>query len=580
MCTVRRLGVNDAERESVFGGDDVVRRFKFIDSVYRRWIELKRGAGECDEDIYDVIDSKLSAKYNVESFLADYRFIVSTDRGALGYDELKDGDDGKEEDVDSECNVNGCFIVERSERNRARMTRNEQKRKSLFFVSRQMEEDGASRHSVVIQQILDSAHIWCRHTLRVKADQYIDAKLGDDDDDEVEVDWSCTDRLIQEFGALIERKKKSSNRFRSTQSERATSNGSKFMTMSTEDIQSAIGSHSETAAVSGPDAVGKDTKDTAASFQEEIVDEVRGTVLSHDGVRDFYEFIEAEQFDTDGLRDDLQDHSESNVVLLFGDKETRNGKGLEWVLRKRMFEDAQRDNLYSSGFRYFYWKHYEFREEEWDVLYTQPNGQPLVEGNEGYKLCDFYVAPKWSNLKEEAINNDTLSFSRSQFEDLVEKATAKLLSWSKDSKARELGAQSAWLEQYSFCEKAFGIKRGAPIKVEHIVALLMYTDFTEHSRLFSASFRKSSPYEAVSDLVARHRQYHHWGKLLRELVEAYGEEMGKRNDIGIFYHGVSAAMIFDSTTIRLRGPVSTTASLVSISIISCLTVCCGARLFE
>ena len=185
-----------------------VRRFKFIDAVYRKWVELKRGGGECDEDIYELIDSKLSEKYNVESFLNDFRFIVSTNRGALGYDELKEGDDGKEEDDDLECNVNDCFMVKRSERNRARMTRHDQKRKNLFFVSREMEEDGASRHSVVIQQILDTAHIWCCHTLRVKADQYIDGKLGDDDDDEKEVDWSCTDRLSQQFGALISKRRR------------------------------------------------------------------------------------------------------------------------------------------------------------------------------------------------------------------------------------------------------------------------------------------------------------------------------------------------------------------------------------
>ena len=345
--------------------------------------------------------------------------------------------------------------------------------------------------------------------------------------------------------------------------------------MSTEDIQSAIGSPSETAAISGRDAVAKDAIDTAASFQEEIVNEVRGTVLSHDDVQDFYEFIEAEQFDTDGLRDDLRDHRDSVIMELFGVRETKNGKALKWVLRKLMFEDKQRANLYSSGFRYFYWRQYEQREDEWNVMFTDPQGgEPWVEGNRGYKLCDFYVAPKWANLKEEAMNNDTLWFSRSKFEELMKKATAKLKSWNKSSTSRKLQAQSTWYWQQSFCEKAFGIKQGAPIKVEHIVALLMYTDFTEHSRLFSASFRKSSPYESVSDLVARHRQYHHWGKLLRELVEGYGERMDEREDIKIFYHGVSASMIFDSTRISLCGPVSTTASFVFIFILSLCNLFC------
>ena len=391
-CTVRRLGVDEVERKRVFGGNEVVPRFKFIDAVYRKWVELKRGGGECEVDIYDLIDSKLSGDYNVESLLNDFRFIVSTNREALGFHDLKNDDDGKEEDDDSECNVNDCFVVNRSERNKATMTRNEQKRKDLFFVTNELEEDGAARHSVILQQILDSAHIWCRHTLRVKTDQFMDDTLGDDDDDEkeTEIDWSCTDRLLQEFGALIERKKKSSNRFRSTERERATNNASKFMTMSTADIQSTLGL--ETGGI--PDGNGRghnDTVNAVTSFQEEILEEVRATAVSQGAVQDFYEFIESEQFDTDGLKDDLREHDDSVIVDQFGSNATKNGKGLKWVLRKLMFEDKQRDNLYSSGFRFFYKESYSQIHDEWNVLYIQDRGQPAVEGNRGHKISDFYV---------------------------------------------------------------------------------------------------------------------------------------------------------------------------------------------
>ena len=311
------------------------------------------------DDIYDIIDSKLSGKYNVDSFLSDFRFIVSTNRGALGFDALKDGDDGKEEDDALECVVDECFVVNRSERDRTTMTQNEQKRKNLFFVSTEMEEDGASRHSVVLQQILDTAHIWHCHTLRVKAEQYIDDKLGDEDHDENDIDCECTDRLIQEFAKLIEQKKKSSNRFRATQSERAKSNGSKFTTMSTEEIQSAIGP--ETADISGTN--------TATSFQEEILEEVRGTVLSTGDLKDFYEFIEDEEWDTDALKDDLEDYRESLIMDEFGAKRTKNGKGTKWVLRKWLFEDELRGKLYSAGFRFFYHQKYALIQEEWHTLY-------------------------------------------------------------------------------------------------------------------------------------------------------------------------------------------------------------------
>jgi hypothetical protein len=56
----------------------------------------------------------------------------------------------------------------------------------------------------------------------------------------------------------------------------------------------------------------------------------------------------------------------------------------------------------------------------------------------------------------------------------------------------------------------------------------------------------------------RHREYAIWARLLRETVEAFGTTMQDSN-IKWFYHGVSDTLIFDSTSIKLCGPVSATA---------------------
>ena len=51
---------------------------------------------------------------------------------------------------------------------------------------------------------------------------------------------------------------------------------------------------------------------------------------------------------------------------------------------------------------------------------------------------------------------------------------------------------------------------------------------------------------------------------LRELVECWGHTMQypDRADIKVFYHGISSSMLFDSTSIRLCGPVSTTLGML------------------
>ena len=72
-----------------------------------------------------------------------------------------------------------------------------------------------------------------------------------------------------------------------------------------------------------------------------------------------------------------------------------------------------------------------------------------------------------------------------------------------------------------------------------------------------------SHFESDNSLKLRHKEFHHWGKLLRELVECYGQEFADiADDTPVLYHGVSKALLFDSTYVNLsnyglRGTVST-----------------------
>eukprot|EP01084_Bolivina_argentea_P291032 500121_1 len=67
-----------------------------------------------------------------------------------------------------------------------------------------------------------------------------------------------------------------------------------------------------------------------------------------------------------------------------------------------------------------------------------------------------------------------------------------------------------------------------------------------------------SPYETNKTLKDRHSEFYYWGKYLRECVECYGEDF-EYSEIKTLYHGVSAELLFDSTTIKMCGPFSTTA---------------------
>ena len=71
--------------------------------------------------------------------------------------------------------------------------------------------------------------------------------------------------------------------------------------------------------------------------------------------------------------------------------------------------------------------------------------------------------------------------------------------------------------------KHYGIKKGTPLKEANLISLILYTDYTELSGSFSASFRKTTPYERLSQVKKRNSHYFWWGKILRETVELFGE---------------------------------------------------------
>ena len=95
------------------------------------------------------------------------------------------------------------------------------------------------------------------------------------------------------------------------------------------------------------------------------------------------------------------------------------------------------------------------------------------------------------------------------------------------------------------------------------MSILFYTDFSKQSAAFSGTFRRTSPFEADKSLKARNREYWNWSKLMRETIECFGQDMYQAHNAGLrtLYHGVSSSLIFDSTFIKICGPLSSTAGL-------------------
>ena len=119
-----------------------------------------------------------------------------------------------------------------------------------------------------------------------------------------------------------------------------------------------------------------------------------------------------------GQRD--ADDSKSNLIRRANLNPNSSPKLLD-IARRLCLEKRIKSSLYSPGFRYFYWKFYDGNTEKrnrlWRVQY---------EGYTGYKLKDWFIAKKYDNLKDEALNNNIAPFTLYEYRVTLCKSKEKL----------------------------------------------------------------------------------------------------------------------------------------------------------
>eukprot|EP01084_Bolivina_argentea_P305016 526869_1 len=115
----------------------------------------------------------------------------------------------------------------------------------------------------------------------------------------------------------------------------------------------------------------------------------------------------------------------------------------------------------------------------------------------------------------------------------------------------------------------YGINNNTPISFDNILSIIIYTDWSDLSCIFSSTFRKLKEYDTLSMVKKRNSQFANWAKKIRETVEYYGndgwrdwesDEHNKvfENERGPFFCGLSFEMVISQFNIRLNIPTSTT----------------------
>eukprot|EP01084_Bolivina_argentea_P249356 417392_1 len=191
-------------------------------------------------------------------------------------------------------------------------------------------------------------------------------------------------------------------------------------------------------------------------------------------------------------------------------------------------------NQYSFGYRFFYWRHYKDNLNTHDLAHNdmadrwyqrefffQTMGNDKyktisADANEGSTLGDWYVDAKYKNLKTELISNQICKISSIAWNHLVDKA--ELHSKGSICKATLCDRRNS--------AELYDIKRSSMILVDHLVAMMAYCNFDLLQAKLTQTYRKVWPTESRRDLISRHSNYAHWGRLLRECVECFGINSG------------------------------------------------------
>merc|ERR1712228_823241 len=153
------------------------------------------------------------------------------------------------------------------------------------------------------------------------------------------------------------------------------------------------------------------------------------------------------------------------------------------------------NNTYSASFRFFYWDFYRNNIDRINVVYeNKKTGFACTEGNDGYKLCDWYIPQIYGNFKEEMLQNDTANFNITQWNGTKIKASQKYEAWKEEPSYKLIcgfgGFEddgSDWYYDASHWQRLYGIAKRAVITIQHLMALLFYTNFSRQQYEFTAT---------------------------------------------------------------------------------------------
>merc|ERR1712228_605730 len=378
-----------ATKHQIENKEKAMDRIECILSIYSFWIA---SPNKSDINIHDLINIGLSAaNYSFIGFLSDYKIAMEEEKKKLL--QLKD------------CECADCNILNRYGRDR--QTENISQ---LFFVQSGNTESEASNLEIVAQETLDTIHCFLYHSFRVNMDDLMKRKNVNQNGNETE------DKMIKILKNEIRQRSKGR---KATQREIESESNSKFVTNNSYNFKNA--------------KVVK-TEDSVDCFMDNVLNDLKRHKLSANAVDALNDkLLNTECYETDSFIMDLGEEKHSNIINMIQslmpmqeEKSLAIKRCKENIL---MLNNIK--NTYSASFRFFYWPFYRNNTDRINMIYKVSNCV-VSEGNDGYKLCDWYIPQIYGNFKEEMLQNNKASFDIMQWNGTKIKATQKYEAWKEE----------------------------------------------------------------------------------------------------------------------------------------------------
>ena len=181
-----------------------------------------------------------------------------------------------------------------------------------------------------------------------------------------------------------------------------------------------------------------------------------------------------------------------------------------------------------------------------------------MTGNEndfgGFTEKELYVPRKYETYKEEILSHIT----KKEYELIMTKAT----EYSKSTKVKSI------TPNFQIVLLNYEIAKGDHMKLDHIISLILYCDYSKYCTAFSSTFRKISITERMEEVKKRNGLFWFQSKSFREAVECFGVcnvnkyvQDGMDPISGPFYSGLDLVLAIPEFSLRLCSPTSTSVHM-------------------